>query len=371
MELNSKMKLIAVDNSARAGSFKTAHGIVETPFFLPVATKMAVKYMTPKDLEETKTQAIIANSLILYMIPGIDLIKKFKGIHNVMKFHKTIFTDSGGFQKIKDSLYSRSTDEGIIFKSPFDGKSHLITPKKAMEIEYDLGSDVAMVIDDMPIHGNNKKSVERATERTHKWAVECLEHHKKINKKNQLLFGIAQGGTFKDLREKSAKFIGSLDFDGFAFGGLAIGETSAETREMVNLSVKYFPENKVRYLMGVGNPIQLIESIASGADCFDSTFPTQNARHGTLFTSKGKLRILNSRYRKDIKQIDKDCDCFVCKNFSRAFIRHLLRSKEPNGMHYATYHNIRFINKLMEDARKAIIDGKFEKHKKDFIKKFK
>lgn len=365
------MKILAKDKDARTGLFKTNHGIVKTPFFMPVATKMGVKFMTPRNLKETKTQAIIANSFIMHWIPGVNIIKKHGGIHEMMKFNKTIFTDSGGFQKIRDSLYIESNDKGVVFKSPFDGKNHLISPKKAIKTEYDIGSDVAMVIDDMPLHGNIKKEVETATERTHKWAKECLEYHKKINKKKQLLFGIAQGGTFKNLREKSAKYISSLNFDGVAFGGLAIGETTQKTREMINLSVKHFPEEKVRYLMGVGNPRQMIEAISAGADCFDSTFPTQNARHGTLFTSKGKLKILNSRYKTDIKPIDKDCDCYVCKNFSRSLIRHFLKTKEPNGSHFATYHNVYFMNKLMHDAREAIKKGNFEKFKKEFLKKFK
>ena len=236
-----------------------------------------------------------------------------------------------------------------------------------MKIQNTIDSDVAMVMDEMPLPNQPKKEVILAVKRTHKWAVECLKHHK--NKK-QLLFGIAQGGLFPDLREASAKFISSLDFDGVAFGGLAIGEPEKKTYKMINAQVKHFPENKVRYLMGVGNPAQLINAIAAGADCFDSTFPTQNARHNTLFTSEGKLNIKNSKYKNDMKPIDKKCNCYVCKNYTRAHIRHLLKMKEANGLRYATYHNIHFMNNLMKQIRTAIKEHRLERLKKEFLKKF-
>ncbi|MBW2981766.1 tRNA guanosine(34) transglycosylase Tgt [Candidatus Woesearchaeota archaeon] len=361
-------KLIAKDGNARTGILKTAHCKIETPFFMPVATKTAVKYLDPKDLEEIGIQAVISNAFVLSLRPGINIIKKAGGIHKFMNFHNAIFTDSGGFQKIKDSFYIKSTDKGLILKSPFDGKKQLLTPKELMKIQNTLNSDIAMVLDEMPLHHQSKKEIELAVERTHKWAEECIKHHK--NKK-QLLFGIAQGGLHKDLREKSAKFISKLNFDGFAFGGLAIGEPEKKTYEMINSQVNHFPENKPRYLMGVGCPKQLINAVAAGADCFDSTFPTQNARHNTLFTSKGKLVIKNSRYKNDLKPIDENCNCYICKNYTRAHIRHLMKSGEPNGLRYCTYHNIYFINSLMKQIRKAIKEKIFEKFKKRFLKLYK
>jgi len=361
-------KLIAKDKEARTGILKTAHKEVETPFFMPVATKTAVKYLDPRDLEEIGINAIISNAFVLSLRPGLKTIKKAKGIHNFMNYKGAIFTDSGGFQKIKDSFYIKSSDKGIQLKSPFDGKKVILTPKLCMKIQNTLSSDVAMVIDEMPLPNQTRKEVELAVERTHKWAKECLKHHK--NKK-QLIFGIAQGGLFPDLREKSAKFISSLKFDGVAFGGLAIGEPEQKTYKMINSQVKHFPENKVRYLMGVGSPRQLINAIAAGADCFDSTFPTQNARHATLFTSKGKLQIKNSKYQNDLNPIDKNCDCYVCKNYTRSHIRHLLKMKEANGLRYATYHNIYFINNLMKQVRAAIKQGRFNKLRKEFLKKYK
>ena len=360
-------KIIAKEKDARTGILQTRHGKVETPFFMPVATKTAVKYLDPRDLEEIGVRTIISNSFVLSLRPGTKLIKKAGGIHKFMNFHNCIFTDSGGFQKMRESFSTKITEKGVVFKSPFDGKVQLITPKDAMKIQEDIGSDIAMALDDMPLYGSSKEDVKKSLVRTHRWALECLKYHKD---KKQLLFGIAQGGVYKELREESAKFIGGLAFDGVAFGGLAIGETSKETRDMINLSVKHFPSDKVRYLMGVGNPRQLVEAISAGVDCFDSTFPTQNARHGTLFTSLGKLMIENAKYKEDLKPVDVDCGCYVCKNYSRAHVRHLLKMKEANGLRYATYHNIYFLNNLMKDIRVAIKLGKFENFKKEFLKKY-
>ncbi len=360
-------KLEAKDGNARAGILKTTHNNITTPFFMPVATKTAVKYLDARDLEEIGIEAIISNAFVLSLRPGIQTIKKAGGINKFMNFHNSIFTDSGGFQKIKDSFYIKSTNKGLHLKSPFDGKKILLTPKKLMHIQNTLDSDVAMVIDEMPLHTQSKKEVALAVKRTHRWAEECIKHHK--NKK-QLLFGIAQGGLYPDLREESAKFISSLDFDGYAFGGLAIGEPEKKTYKMINSQVRHFPEKKPRYLMGVGSPIQLINAISAGADCFDSTFPTQNARHNTLFTSKGKLIIKNAKYKNDMRPIEKNCGCYVCKNYSRSHIRHLIKMKEANGLRYATYHNIYFINNMMKQIRKAVKEKRFERFKKEFIKKY-
>lgn len=361
-------KLIVKEDNARTGVLKTAHGKVETPFFMPVATKTAVKYLDPRDLEEIGVQAIISNAFVLSLRPGIETIKKAGGIHRFMNFHNAIFTDSGGFQKIKNSFYIRSSDNGLYLKSPFDGKKHLLTPKELMKIQNTINSDVAMVLDEMPLHKQSRKEIELAVKRTHEWAEECKKNHK--NKK-QLLFGIAQGGLYADLREKSAKFISALDFDGYAFGGLAIGEPEKETYKMINAQIRYFPENKPRYLMGVGSPRQLINAVEAGADCFDSTFPTQNARHNTLFTSAGKMIIKNARYKNDLKPIDRNCGCYVCRNYTRAHIRHLMKMGEANGLRYCTYHNIYFINNLMKQIREAIKEKRFGKFRKEFLKKFK
>ena len=361
-------KLKAQENQARTGILKTNHGNVKTPFLMPVATKTAVRYLSYNALEKIGIQAVISNSFILSLKPGADEIKKLGGIHKFSSFKNTIFTDSGGFQKMKQELLHKIDDQGIHFKSPFDGKKHLLTPEKAIDQQYKIGADVAMVIDDMPLYGNSREEVSKATHRTHEWAYRCIEHHKKINKNKQLLFGIAQGGVFKDLREKSAKFISALDFDGVAFGGLAIGETSKETYAMVNHQVKFFPENKTRYLMGVGSPIEILNSIEAGVDCFDSTFPTQNARHGTLLTFKGKLRIMQNKYKYDKKPIEKDCNCKACQRYSKAYIRYLLKMNQANGYHLATYHNIYFYNQLMEKIRIAIKENTFQKLKKEILK---
>ncbi len=280
------LKLINTDKQARAGILKTKTRKVETPFFMPVATKTAVKFIDNKELEKIGIQCLISNAFILSLRPGLRLIKKAGGIHKFSNLNTAIFTDSGGFQKIRESFFMKSTDKGVFFKSPFDGKKDLLTPKKLMHIQNTLDSDVAMVIDDMPLHDESKTATIKAVQRTHRWAEECIKYHK--NKK-QLLFGIAQGGLYPDLREASAKFISKLPFDGVAFGGLAIGEPSRQTYKMINTQVKHFPKEKTRYLMGVGCPRQIINAVEAGADCFDSTFPTQNARHNTMFTSKGRL----------------------------------------------------------------------------------
>jgi len=358
----STFKITNKDKStnARTGILKTKSGTIETPFFMPVATKAAVKYLSSKDLKEIKADAIISNTFVLHLRPGEKTIKKLKGIKKYMNYHGINVTDSGGFQMYSPSLYIKSDAKGVWFKNPFSGSKLHITPEKDMEIQLDIGSDIAMCLDTMPLIEHSKKAIEKACDQTFDWALRCKKHHDKKNKQKQLLFGICQGGIHKDLRKKSAQQISSIDFDGLAIGGLALGEEKNDELKMVKTTKSVYPENKPCYLMGEGNPKMILEAVALGCDMFDSRFPTQNARRGTLFTTKGKLRIFNAKYKTDNNPIDKNCNCKVCKNYSRAYIRNLLIDQEPMGRHLASYHNLYYLQNLMKQTQEAIKKGKFK-----------
>ncbi|MFW6220195.1 MAG: tRNA guanosine(34) transglycosylase Tgt [Nanoarchaeota archaeon] len=365
-------KLINTDKFARVGELKVNNKKIKTPFFMPVATKGSVKYINTNTLKNTKTKSIISNSLLMYWTYGLNNIKKAKGIHKFINWDNFIFTDSGGFQSLNSNLLKYTTSKYALFKSPFDGLLHKITPKKAMQIQYDIASDVSMCLDEVPLYNDDLRTIRSKTLRTHSWARECKKHHDEIDKKNkQLLFGIVQGGNYVDIRKKSIDFISKLNFDGIAQGGLAIGEPIENMYKTLKITSKLMPKEKPRYLMGVGNPVDILESISNGIDCFDSTFPTQNARHGNLFTMNGYLKLLQKKYVVDFSPIEKDCDCFACKNYTRAFIRHLLKYKEGAGYELATIHNLRFMQRLMEQIHIKISEEKFYPFKEKIIKKFK
>jgi len=346
------------DGTARTGTLKTAHGKIKTPFFMPVATKGAVKFADFCALEKIGTDCIISNSWLLYHKPGLEIITKAGGLHKFYNWKRGIFTDSGGFQTLDGFFKQKSTDDGTYLKSPYDGKTELITPEKAMEIQSALGSDVAMCLDDVPQHDDDRVTVTAKTARTHDWARRCKMHHDKINKK-QLLFGIVQGGMSIPKRRTSAQVLRELDFDGYALGGLAIGEPISTMKRVIKATLPHLPEQKPRYLMGVGSPSDILQCIAQGVDCFDSTFPTQNSRHGTIFTLKGRLKLMNRTFKNDFSPIDKDCTCPTCKNHTRAYLHHLLNAGEPAGKMLATVHNLHFMQKLVEGARTAISEKKF------------
>ena len=354
-------KITHKSNKSRAGILRTRTGEYETPFFMPVATKGAVKYL---DVEEINTDAIISNAFLLYLKPGLDVIKKHKGLHNFMNWKKCIFTDSGGFQVMSlNNFKDKFSDKGLKFKSPFDGSLHELTPKKVMEIEEAIGSDVAMCLDQMPLYGYSYEQVREATRRTHLFAEQCVKYHKD---KSQLLFGIAQGGTFPHLRAESSKFISTLPFDGIALGGLAVGEPLDKMKEMIKISIENMPEEKPKYLMGVGSPKEIIEAVEQGVDIFDSVWPTRNARHGSLLTSEGELNIGKSIHKISLLPIDKNCNCKVCKNYTRAYLHHLHKANEPLGKKLLTYHNLFFMQTLMQKLRKAINDNRFEELKREY-----
>ncbi len=367
-------KILAKDRKtkARAGKLTTKKGAIETPFFMPVATKASVKHISSRDLEEMKVSAVISNTFILHLRPGEKIIKELGGIGGFMNFRGINVTDSGGFQMYSPSLYIKSNEKGVIFRNPFSQEKVFITPERDMEIQFDLDSEIAMCLDTMPLLHHSKKDIELAVQRTTDWAKRCKIRHDKLQEKipknkQQLLWGITQGGIHEDLRKKSCEEMSKFNFDGYSIGGLALGESFKQEMKMVEVSNKILPENKPRYLMGAGNPVELLEAISRGCDMFDSRFPTQNARRGTLFTSKGKLRILQARYKLDKKPIDENCSCFVCKNYTRAYLRYQLYQEEAVGMRLASYHNLYYLTRLMEQSRSAIKKGKF----KEFLSKVK
>ena len=363
--------------SARIGILQTKKGKVETPFFMPVATRGSVKTLTSEELKQMKVPSVISNALILYLREGSIITNKFGGIGKFMNYNGINFTDSGGFQMYSPSIYVRANEEGVIFKNPLNGEKIFMTPEKNMKIQLDIGSEVAMCLDSMPMyHNTTKAQIEDAVKKTSLWAKRCKLHHDSLQKnipksKHQLLFGIIQGGKYEDLREISTRELMNLDFDGYSIGGFGLGETIQEEFKIVKQVKSLLPENKPVYLMGIGNPVEILKGIELGVDIFDSRMPTQNARRGTLFTSEGKLRILREACKFDKGPIDKNCKCFVCKNYSRAFIRYQLIHDEFTGKKLATYHNIYYLTKLIETAKEKIKQGTFKEFQKQVEEKYK
>jgi len=343
-------------SKARLGKLITAHGTVETPYFMSVATKAVGKFIGPEEYNKI-SDGLICNALILSLRPGNDVIKSFGSIHNFMNFNKPIFTDCGGFQMLRDSFMKDRNVKGIEFNDPFSGQKFLLTPEKIMKIEEDIGADCVMMLDDVASYGSSKEEYARSVENTHRWGVESKKYH---TKQDQFLYGIVQGGFYPDLRKKSAQFINSLNFDGIAIGGVAIGETREEMYIAINSAMPYLDKTKCKHLLGVGSPDDIVDCVALGLDTFDSVYPTQTARHGTMFTFNGKIDILGAKFKMDKNPIEKGCKCYTCKNHSVAYIRHLLKLGESEGKRYATIHNTYFMNELMRRVRKSIKDGKFE-----------
>jgi queuine tRNA-ribosyltransferase len=362
-----KFNVIKKDKNsmARLGKLHTNHGIVETPVFMPVGTQATVKTMTPKELREMGVTAILNNAYHLYLRPGVDIIKNAGGLHKFMSWDKAIITDSGGYQVFSMASLIKVKDEGIEFNSHFDGAYHFFTPEKSMEIQNNLGADIIMAFDECVPYPCNYVQAEEAVNRTYVWAKKCK---KATANDKQALFGINQGSMYKNLREKSTKELVDLDFPGYAIGGLSVGEPKETMYEMVELSTRLLPEKKPRYLMGVGTPEDIFECVARGVDMFDCTMPTRNARNGTVFTSAGKLVVRNAEYSRDYNPLDKNCNCYTCKNFSRAYIRHLLNVNEILGMRLATLHNLYFMANLTSNIRKSIKEGNFLELKKEFYR---
>ncbi len=350
-------------SKARVGKLITMHGTVETPYFMAVATRAVGKFVGPDDYEKI-ADGLICNALVLSLKPGTDTIKRFGTIHDFMRVHKPIFTDCGGFQMLRDSFMDERTKKGISFKSPFNGQKFILTPEKIMKIEQDIGADAVMMLDDVAPYGASREDFERSVENTHRWGTESKKYH---NKNDQFLYGIVQGGFFPDLRKKSAEFIRDMDFDGNAIGGVAIGETREEMYEAINNSVPYLDEKKPKHLLGVGSPDDIVECVALGLDTFDSVYPTQSARHGSMFTFDGKIDVLSAKYAHDNNSVEKGCKCTTCKNHSRGYLRHLLKFDEPAGKRYVTIHNLYFMSELMRRVRKSIKNGTFDSFRKNIV----
>jgi len=360
-------KITNETKTARCGEFKTSHGKIKTPFYMPVVTKGAGKFLTFRSLEDVKTQCFISNAYLLYLKPGLETIKKADGYHNFINWKKPIFTDSGGFQLLDPEFLISLNDKGVKFRSPFSGETHFISPEKLMENQNIIGSDIAMVLDHVLGPDHTKKEFSDATTRTIDWAKRCLDNHKN---KNQKVFGIVQGGTYKDLRKECALKINDMGFDGLAIGGLAIGEEKDKMYKAIDYSLEYLDKDKIKYLMGVGSPEDMIISIGKGVDCFDSIYPTKMARHGVIFTRNGVLKIGKSYNAHVFKPIEKECDCYACKHHTIAYLHHLYRLDEAAAKILLSEHNVRFLHRLMEDARKNIEEGTFEKFQKDFLKNY-
>ena len=342
---------------------------------MPVATKGYVKTVAPNDLIDLGTEVIIANSFLLYLRPGLEIVKESGGLHRFMKWPRTIFTDSGGFQMIRPDFQAKVNDHGITFRSPFDGDEHLFTPEKCIETQVELGIDVAMMLDHCPEFGSSPDTIKLATEHNTSWGKRSIVKMTELRENNSSplpqLYGIVQGGLEPKLREWSAKTLAALDFDGFGIGGLSIGEPKESMYKILNLQVPLLPEDKPRYLMGVGSPEDLLESISLGVDIFDSVFPTRNARHGTIHTSKGNININRAPYSKQYELLDENCNCYTCSSgFTRAYINHLLKNYSILGMRLATIHNLHFLQESLRTVRERIKEGTFFEFKNDFLKDF-
>ncbi|MFH0986144.1 MAG: tRNA guanosine(34) transglycosylase Tgt [Candidatus Omnitrophota bacterium] len=362
-------KLEAVDKkcNARVGKVTTAHGTFETPVFMPVGTQGTVKAVLPRDLKESGAEIILSNAYHLYIRPGLEVIRKLKGLHKFMAWDRPILTDSGGYQVFSLSKLRSISEEGVKFNSYFDGREIFLTPEKVMEIQQTLGSDIAMIFDECPAASKDKPSIEKAVNITLRWSVRAKKCHKL---KSQALFGIVQGGTFKDLRRESLERTVEIGFDGYALGGLSVGEPKPEMLEALTDILPRMPADKPRYLMGVGTPIDFFEAVERGADMFDCVNPTRYGRNGTAFTSDGLVVLRNTRYKEDVKPIQRDCECYACKNFSRAYLRHLVNSHEILGAELITLHNIHFFVNLVKAMREKIRQGRFLQFKKQFFNRF-
>lgn len=350
---------------ARLGRVHTPHGSFDTPAFMPVGTQATVKGMSPDELKEIEAQIILSNTYHLYMRPGREIIREAGGLHSFMNWDRPILTDSGGFQVFSLSDLRDIKEEGVTFRSHIDGSKHFISPEIAIGIQNDLGSDIIMAFDECTPYPCDYDYAKRSLERTTRWAKRCKEAHKNIEK--QSLFGIIQGSTYKDLRIQSAKEITDIGFPGYAIGGLSVGEPAEVMYEMLECTVPLMPEDKPRYLMGVGSPDYLIEGSIRGIDMFDCVLPTRIGRNGTVMTSRGKLIIRDAAYARDFSPIDPECDCYACRNFSRAYIRHLLKADEILGIRLTTWHNIRFLINLMKKIRQAIMEDRLLDFRNEFF----
>lgn len=355
-------------SGARIGKLTTPHGEIMTPVFMPVGTNATVKALTPRDVEEAGAEIVLANTYHLYLRPGENLVEKAGGLHKFMNWNKPILTDSGGFQVFSLSKMRKLSDDGVMFNSYIDGSKHFFSPEKAIEIQNKLGADIIMAFDECSEGGADFQTAKDALTRTKVWLERCYDYHKD---ERQLLFPIVQGNMYPELRVESIKHVLQYAKCGFSIGGLSVGEPKEIMYQMLDLLQPYYPSEQPRYLMGVGSPDCLIEGIFRGIDMFDCVLPTRMARNGTAFTKQGNLTIRNATYAEDFAPVEEGCDCYCCQNFSRAYIRHLIKSDEILGGKLLSIHNIRFLTRLMEEVRQAIMEDRFCEYREEFLSKYK
>jgi len=355
------------DTKARVGRFHTPHGIIETPVFMPVGTQATVKTLSPEELKSIGAQIILSNTYHLYLRPGHDLVKEAGGLHKFMNWDRPILTDSGGFQVFSLGDLRTVQEDGVEFRSHHDGSKHFFSPEKVMEIENALGADIIMAFDECAPYPCSFEYAKKAMERTTRWARRCKEAHKR---EDQALFGIIQGNVYRELREQSAKEITALDLPGYAIGGLSVGEPKELMYEVLDYTTPLMPKEKPRYLMGVGAPDNLVEGIMRGVDMFDCVLPTRIARNGTVFTKRGKLVIRNAVYARDFRPLDSECSCYTCRNYTRAYIRHLIKANEILGLRLTTIHNLYFLINLVKEIREAILEDRFLEFREEFYEHY-
>lgn len=364
-------KILCKDGSAKRGRLETVHGTIETPVFMNVATVGAMKgAVSTEDLQNLKTQVVLSNTYHLHVRPGDEIVKKMGGIHKFMVWDKPILTDSGGFQVFSLAGLRKIKEEGVYFNSHIDGRKIFMGPEQSMQIQSNIASTIAMAFDECPPHPATRQYMQNSVDRTTRWLERCKNEMDRLNSldttinKSQLLFGINQGGIFEDIRVEHAKRISELNLDGYALGGLAVGESHAEMYDIIEKTVPYLPEDKPTYLMGVGTPANILEAVERGVDFFDCVYPARNGRHGHAYTNHGKMNLMNKKYELDDRPLDETCDCPTCRKYSRAYIRHLLKAKEMLGLRLMVTHNLYFYNNMMEEIRDAIEKGCFKEYKK-------
>ncbi|MGN0272582.1 MAG: tRNA guanosine(34) transglycosylase Tgt [Lachnospiraceae bacterium] len=365
-------QLIKKDGNAKRGTFHTVHGDIQTPVFMNVGTVAAIKgAVSTEDLEQIKTQVELSNTYHLHVRPGDQLIKEMGGLHKFMVWDKPILTDSGGFQVFSLATLRKIKEEGVYFHSHVDGRKIFMGPEESMQIQSNLASTIAMAFDECPSSVAERSYVEASVARTTRWLERCKIEMKRLNSledtinKNQMLFGINQGAIFEDIRIDHAKRIAEMDLDGYAIGGLAVGESHEEMYRIIEAVVPHLPTEKPTYLMGVGTPANILEAVERGVDFFDCVYPTRNGRHGHLYTNQGKINLFNQKYEKDPRPIEEGCQCPACRRYSRAYIRHLLKAKEMLGMRLCVLHNLYFYNTMMEEIREAIEAGNYKSYKEE------
>lgn len=363
-------RLLKQEGRAKRGEFSTVHGVIQTPVFMNVGTAAAIKgAVSTQDLEEIKTQVELSNTYHLHVRPGDEIVKKLGGLHKFMSWDRPILTDSGGFQVFSLAGLRQIGEEGVCFHSHIDGRKIFMGPEESMRIQSNLASTIAMAFDECIPSRADRSYVEASVARTYRWLVRCRKEMKRLNSlgetinQNQLLFGINQGAVFEDIRIEHAKQIAELDLDGYALGGLAVGESHEEMYYIIEETVPYLPKEKPVYLMGVGTPANILEAVERGVDFFDCVYPSRNGRHGHLYTNHGKINLFNAKYELDERPIEEGCNCPACRRYSRAYIRHLLKAKEMLGMRLCVLHNLYFYNTMMEEVRNALDEGRFAAYK--------